>query len=231
MQHGSARKRLTRREIKQDKLLVWTSRISMLLEENFPIVVTAVVAAVFAVVAVYVYRGWSEDQSVRGMVRLVELEALVRDGNTDEAVSFADELIDEFSGRPDRLARLYKADALRANGDFAQAKELYEAWSGEGDDEVHDFHATRGLADCLSAERNYTEAGEELLEWAEGNPESPLAAYALVDAAVNFELATDYVRARDTLQTAIDLYSDAQVVSQARRRLKLIKGAASVQGG
>jgi hypothetical protein len=222
---------MTRREIKQDKLLVWTSRASMYMEERLVPIVAGVAAVILVVVSVYIYRGWDEGQSERGTYRLAELEALVRADQTDEAIALADVLIDEFAGRPDRLARLYKADALRAKGDFGQAKELYEAWSGTDEDEVHGFHAVRGLADCLSAEREYREAGDMLASWANDHTKSPLAPYALVDAASNFELANDFSAARDALQKVVDDYSNGQIASQARRRLRLMDGAAIAEGG
>lgn|GEM_PF-1436320 len=225
MQSTRARKRLTRREIKEDKLLVFFSRASMFIEDNLWSIVGGVGALVVLVIGYYIYTGWYARQTERGMEQVAGLELMMRAEQYDAVITRANQIINGYAGLPDRTASLYKADALRAKGDYAAAKRLYEGWSGRGEDEVHSYHATKGFADCLSAEQQFARAGEVLRKWAKDHKKSGFAPHALMEAATNFELANRYREAREVLQKILDDYRESQVVGRARQRLKLMEGA------
>lgn len=229
MQATKARSKLTRKEIKQDKLLIWFARISMLAQDNVWYITGGIVALVLLGAGYYVYGAWNGRQTERGMAQVSGLETLVREQQYDRALSQADQIVNSFVGLPDRLARLYKADALRGKGDYAAAKAIYEDWSG--DDEISNFHAKKGLADCLGAERQYERAAKLLVEWAESNKTSGLAPLALFEAATNYEQASKYVEARDALQKVVDNFKESQMVGRARQRLRTMEGAIQVTGG
>ena len=227
MQHTRARKRMTRREIKESKLLIWTSRMSMYLEDHLWLIIAGVAVVVVLIVGIYIYRGWHARQTARGMEQLNEVAYLVRVGNYAQAIQRADQLTSRFVGEPDRMARLYKADALRDSGMYVEAGKLYENWLRHAPrgDEVDSYHAARGFADCLGAQAQEQKAGGVLRAWADGHKKSGLAPHALIGAATHFEAAGDYAAARDALQRVIDEYPDALVTGAARQRLKLMEGA------
>lgn len=230
MQSTHARKRLTRREIKEDKLLIFTSRTSLFLEEHLWHAVAALGALVVVIVGYYVYTGWHERQTERGMEEITGLALLADAQQHDQVIVKADQIVNSYVGRPDLLARLYKADALRDKREFAAAKQIYKDWRGDSDDEVNSFHAARGFADCLAAEQQFSRAGEVMLAWADDHEDSGIAAYALMAAATHFELANRYVEARDALKRILDTYGDTQLVGKARQRYRMMEGAAKIAG-
>jgi hypothetical protein len=221
---------LTRREIKEDKLLILTSRASMFLEQNLWAIVGVVAAAVLIVIGYNIYAGWNQRQAQQGMAQVAELETLFDAQQYDQVAARADRIISGHIGLPDRIARLYKADALRAKGDFAAAKRIYEDWSPPKGDEVSSFRAAKGFADCLSAEQQYARAGDVMRNWADDHKASGLAPHALLVAATNYELAGRYAEARGALKRILDEYPDAQVVGRARQRNEVMDGAAKALG-
>lgn len=229
MQATKARGKLTRREIKQDKFLIWFSRVSMVAQDNLWYITAGIVGLVLLGTGYYVYRSWNERQTARGLAQVSGLEVLLRDREYDKVLSQADHIADDFVGLPDRLARLYKADALLGKGNFAAAKAIYEKSSW--DDEILSFHAAKGLADCLGAEKQYERAGSVLLEWVDAHKKSGFVPTALMEASANLELASRPTDARDALQRIIDDYSESQLVGRARQRIRMLEGAIQVTGG
>ena len=221
-----ARKRMSRRELKQDPLLIWTSRVSVYLEENLWTLIGGVAAVVLVILASWIYRGWDARQHERAVSEMTTLLAIEQTGNTEEIILQADRVIASYGGLPEDVARLVKADALRTDGAYPAALQLYNDVRAEFDDnEVYSFRAAKGYADALAAQGDNSAASTALLEWADAYSESGLAAYALMNAAVNAESAGSYRAARDMLQRVVDDYSEAQIVGDARRRLKLMEGA------
>lgn len=202
----------------------------MFFEQHLWEVVAGVAALVVIVIGYYIYTSWHERQTGRGMAELTTLEVLLNAEQYEQAVKRADQIIGSYVGLPDRVARLYKADALRAQGDFASAKRIYEGWSAPGKDEVSSFHAVRGFADCLGAEQQFSRAGDVMREWADEHKESGLAPHALLFAATSYELANRYADARDALKRILDDYPDTQVVGRARQRHEMMEGAAKAAG-
>jgi len=228
VQATKARGKLTRREIKQDKLLIWFSRVSMVVQDNMWYIAGVIVGVVLLGTGYYIYRSWDARQTERGMAQVSGLEMLVRQEQYDRAITQADQIIGSYVGLPDRMARLYKADALRGKGDYAGARAIYE--KSKWDDEITSFHATKGLADCLGAEKQYERAGKLLIEWVDDNKGSGFAPMALMEASTNLELALKYSEAQAALQRILDDYSESQLVGRARQRIRMLEGAVQVTG-
>ena len=226
MQNAKARKRLTRREIKRDPLLEWTSRTFEYLENNMWSIIGGVAAVVVLVVGGYVYSGWQERSETVGMARLAELTTLVKAKKGDEIILKADQIAASYGGIVEDRAKLAKADEYRGRGDFDLAMPIYKDVMGStGDDEVHGYRATVGYADCLASQKKFAKAGDLLAKWARGNAKNGLAPHALMTAAINFELAGKYAPAKKALDTILKDYTKSQMVSPARARVRMIEGA------
>jgi hypothetical protein len=222
-----ARKKMTRREIKQDPLLIWTSRVSLYLEEHLWSIIGGVAVFVLIVFGTWIYRGWDEGQVAKGMTAVAELENIATTGDDERLLMQSDAVIAAYGGQPSEIAQLYKADVLRRQGEFAAAGSLYESLDGafDSDNEAFGFRVVKGRADALGAMGNNADAARKLMTWADENIESGLAAHALVEAAVNLERAGEWTAARDALQRVVVEYEKSQIVGDARRRLRMLEGA------
>ena len=222
-----SRKKMSRREIKQDPLLIWTSRVSMFLEQRLYYIIGGVAVFVLLVIGIWMYGSWSDRRDERGLQSVAQLGRIAQMGDAELTISEADRLIGQYGGHTQRLAKLYKADALRQLGDYEAAGALYEELSRgfRSGNEVHSFRAVKGHADALGARGEYAEAAGILTRWARRHADTGLAPHALMEAAICHELAGQHVEAKNALQTIVNDYSEAQVVGEARRRLKLMEGA------
>jgi len=70
VQTTKARGKLTRREIKQDKLLIWFSRVSMVVQDNMWYIAGVILGVVFLGTGYYIYRAWDARQTERGMAQV-----------------------------------------------------------------------------------------------------------------------------------------------------------------
>jgi predicted negative regulator of RcsB-dependent stress response len=217
---------MTRREIKRDPLLEWTSRTFEYLENNMWAIIGGVAAVVVLVAGGYAYSGWQDRSETLGMARLSELSTLVKAKKGDQVIVKADQIAASYGGRIEDRAKLAKADEYRSRGKFDLAMPIYKDIMGStGDDEVHGYRATTGYADCLASQKKFADAGDLLAKWARGNAKNGLAPHALMTAAINFELAGKYQPAKKALDTIMKNYSKSQVVAQARARVRMIEGA------
>lgn len=226
----SARKKMSRREMKRDPLLVWTSRISMFMRENMWALIAGVVAVVVVVFAVLMYNQMSERKYERGLNAIAQLESMAPSMESDVVIAQANRIISDYGGFPKNAAILCKADALRRAGSYAEARAAYESVRGKfgAKNDVYSFRVIRGYADALSVQGDYSRAANELQSWVNRHSKSGLAPYALLDAATNYELAANYSGARAALQRIVDTFENSQVAGDARRRLRLMEGAVSV---
>jgi predicted negative regulator of RcsB-dependent stress response len=223
---------MSRREMKQDPLLIWTSRVSMFMRENLWAIVAGVAAFAVIILAGWVYAGWSDRKHEQGLSEVAQLEAFAVSASPEAVIERANRVISDYGGFTKNVATLYKAEALRSAGEFAEARTVYESVRGKfgSKNEVYSYRAIRGYADVLGALGDYSRAANELQTWVNRNNKSGLAPYALLDAAINYELAENYAGARAALQRILDTYGESQVVGDARRRLKLVEGAVAVTG-
>lgn len=218
--------------MKQDPLLIWTSRISMFMRENLWAIVAGVATVVVVILASWVYAGWSDRKHEQGLSAVAQLEAIAMSASPEVVIERADRVISDYGGFPKNVATLYKAEALLRSGDFAAARTVFESLRGKfgSKNEVYSYRTIRGYADALGALDDYARAANELQTWVNRNGKSGLAPYALLDAAINYELAENYAGARAALQRILDTYGESQIVGDARRRLKLVEGAVAVSG-
>ena len=229
MQKQRARKRLTRREIKEDKLLIWTSQAFEWMEAHAAQLIGGAVGLVLVILLGYGYGWYQASVEQESVVALGELDRVISGGNAAAIIAKADQIIASSGGFAVDRAKLEKADALRSTGDRAQAKPLYRDVLSAFDG-VNSYRAAMGYADCLGAEGNYHEAGEVLAEWVDDNAESGMAPHALMEAAVNYELAGEFEPARRALQTIVDDFDRSNLIGVARIRLKMIEGAVAAAG-
>ena len=224
MQKQRARKRLTRQEIKEDKLLIWTSRTLEYLQDNLVAIVGGAVGVVVLILLGYGYQAYQTSVEQDSITALAGLDRIVATRNSTAIIAKADQIIASAGGLAVDRAKLEKADALRTTGDYTQAKPLYMDILGDLEG-VNGYRAVVGYADCLGAESRYGEAGRVLASWADDNISNGLAAHALMEAAVNYELAREFAAARTALQRVVDNFDRSAVTGVARTRLKMLDGA------
>ncbi len=196
-------KRVSRKQIREDKLVSATFRFTDWAQTHFNQVIIGIVALV-AVVAIVVFAANSRENNERQGDRIMgSAMALMLQGDYTAAKSSFQQVIDRHGGKQAASARFFKAECAAKQGNFEEALADYDGYLASVR-EYPEFEvaASIGRALCLEGMRNYAEA-------------APAMAAALA------KLDPKDPRYGDTALAAGDLYTQAQKSNEALENYKL----------
>ncbi len=219
------RRRLTRKQIKQDRFIATVVRSIRTVQRNskrFAIGTAVVLVAVVAVVAVGQHRKGREVQSIEA---LGEAQMAKWAGKTEEALKLYQRVTQQFGGTRSAgeawiaLGNLYfeKGKVKEAAAAFQEYLKRYK------DDPILIYTAWNGIAACLEQEGKYSEAAQKYKSFADRHQNSPWAARALWDAARCFRLAGSPQEAKMALEEIIDFYPNSPLSYRAKSEEKMLK--------
>ncbi|MEK6650732.1 MAG: tetratricopeptide repeat protein [Bacteroidota bacterium] len=207
------KKKISKREIKQDKLVTRAMQAEAWALENKKTLTYGGMALIAIVVVLFVWNDRRSAAEVESSTRLARILPVYDQGNYQQAIDgVASEgtfglksIVDEYGGtNAGQLAHLYFANALAALGKYAEASDIYEDISV--DDRLVMASAAAGQARCYEGLERYKEAGGAYERAASTDPKNPLAPDRLFSAAVNFKHAGMKEEAREALATMRKLY-------------------------
>jgi tetratricopeptide (TPR) repeat protein len=218
-------KRLTRRQIREDPLLVWTARIEAFVAENWQrLGIAAGVLVLIAVLAV-VLRGARKGAELEASELLAQAQIQLWSQNPVEAAQIAQQVIERSPGtRSGRIAQLVRGDALLKTGDFEGALAAYRSFlEREKRDPVLRLSARRGVAVALEETSQFAAAADAYEELGREAKLDALAVQELLNAARCRDRAGDAARARALYQEIVDSYPKEIATSDAKLRLAEIE--------
>ncbi len=196
------KKKISKREMKQDALVMTYARVTSFYEENkrvIGIVTTVVVLAVIAILVIVKNRADANDSA---MLQLGQVEEVYVGGQYQAAIDGVPErnipglrsIVENYgSSRGGEIARFMLASAYYELGKYDEALAQFEDFSAP--DDMLAASRLAGIAQCYEAKKEYREAAENF-EKAEGkNPKDIQAAEYLNSAARDYGLAGDKERA------------------------------------
>ncbi len=196
------KKKITKREMKQDALVMTYARVTSFYEENkrvIGIITTVVVLAVIAVLVVVKNRADANDSA---MLQLGQIGEVFSSGQYQAAIDGVPErnipglrsIVDNYgSSRGGELARFMLASAYYELGKYDEALAQFEDFSAP--DDMLAASRLAGIAQCYEAKKEFGEAAANF-EKAEGkNPKDIQAAEYLSNAARDYGLAGEKERA------------------------------------
>ena len=218
------RKRLTKKEMKEDKFVTFALEATDFLQRNRMWVVSGIVGVVLVIAVSTV---WIKDQRAGRSAAwdlLAEATIAEREGETDRAERLYEEVIENFGRTEARImAGTSLGDLQFTEGKFDEAMEIYQdVLDRVGDDPLVAFAAYNGVGACLEEQGKYEEAAIHHRSYAEAYPRSPFAPEALSDAARCFVQADRIEEAKTTLEELVRAYPKSQVAYQARSLLKML---------
>jgi TolA-binding protein len=213
--------RITKREIKQDKFVTFSFKLTEWIQKHLNQVLT-VAAAVIVVTAVVVYLVSSQAQRERQASELFGKANLeLQSGNISEAVSNLQTLVSRYgSSKMAGQATYYLASAYYYAKDYAQAETWFQKYLDQYDQDILLSSSSQaGIADCHVQMGDYAQAGEEFLKAASMYPASFMAPHYLMAAASAYANADQKDRAREALDRVISDYPDSREARQAKMKL------------
>jgi len=220
------KKKLTRREIKEDKLVTYYFKSVDYVRENSKVIGGVVAALVFVALGSFWMARHRAEKEAKAAVALAKAQPAYDSRNYQSAIPSLSEIVEKYDGsRSARMAAFYLANAYFDQGDYDKAMQYFES-SGKGARRDPELSASSlaGVAACLEEKRQYLEAASTYEKVAEKYSNSFLAPQYLLDAGRCYVLAGKPRDARRVYQQVIDKYPKSGLVSDAELALAQVKG-------
>ncbi len=219
-------KKLTKKEIKEDKFVQFTMQAKAFAEDNARMlsIVTTAVVVIIAVFFIYMH---FHNQTIRKASTLLgEAQLEYQNLNISKAKTLLTRLIDEYDGtRPALQGKFLLANIYFQENNTRKAEETYldfiNSYSGSP---ILLASGYAGYAACLERDHKYLEAARFYKKAREAAPDFVEAADYLYLAALNEISAQAYDQAKATLNKIISDYKDSSRKNDAEAQLILLAG-------
>jgi len=200
------KKKISRKELKEDALVTWYVRLRTLYDTNRRIISIGITVVVLAIAGVLVYLKNRADHNEAAITALGAIFEMYDAGQYQTAVDGVPErnikglraIVDDYGNSPTGdLARLYLANALYQLGRYDEALKAYDDFSPSG--ELLSVARLSGLGACEEAKGDDRKAAAQFEKAATQYPSDVDAAEYLNDAARDYGLAGEK-------EKAIELY-------------------------
>jgi len=200
------KKKISRKELKEDALVTWYVRLRTLYDTNRRIISIGITVVVLAIAGVLVYLKNRADHNEAAITALGAIFEMYDAGQYQTAVDGVPErnikglraIVDDYGNSPTGdLARLYLANALYQLGRYDEALKAYDDFSPSG--ELLSVARLSGLGACEEAKGDDRKAAAHFEKAATQYPSDVNAAEYLNDAARDYGLAGEK-------EKAIELY-------------------------
>lgn len=214
-------KRITKKQIKEDKLVTTAFKASEYIQKNpTPFVISGVAVAVIFIAVVLMM--WSADRKKNEAAALLSRAYLAFDsGQVEDAIANLINLGDNYSGtEPAAHATFILANRSFQEKDYAKARSYYDkVIAGYDKDKMVLSSAVAGAAACREIEGDKLEAARLYMEAARIFPGKLWAPDYLLRAGINFAAAGDTTSAKIAYGEVDSSYGSSMQAGKARRSL------------
>ena len=161
----SPKSRITRKEMKEDKLVTLAFRMDELFQKYTNQVLVGVGIIAVIVIAAYFFLNSraNEDRQAGALLSRASLELKV--GNSQQAVNGLEMIIRRYPGtESSKKAIFLLADAYFQANDLQNAKDAFEKYFLQGKDPLLRASAQAGIAQCYLQMGDFSSAGESFLK-------------------------------------------------------------------
>ncbi len=189
-------KKITRKELKEDKLVTTYSLVTSYYEKNKRTISIALLATLLVIAAIVVYVRNRADASEKAQAGLGAISSYIDNGQYQTAIDGIPSrniqglraIVENFGSSPGgELARFQLASALLALGKYDEALEHYKSFSPPN--ALLDAGRRAGLGTCYEARKEYEDAAAEFEKAAAADATDPRVPEFLHNAARNYAAA------------------------------------------
>jgi outer membrane protein assembly factor BamD (BamD/ComL family) len=213
--------RLSKKELKQDKLVETTMRLERFYRENQKLVLGIAAAIVIIVVGAVVVRKSMESDKLQESYQLTMAKMQFGSGKLSDAKSSFQKIVTSMGGATAAEAQYFLGRIAFEQGNYSQAADIFRTYTQKytASDEI-DCAALSGLAACQEALGSTAEAAKTFDQVADKYPNDPFAPQALWEASRLYtKLGQNDLSVRN-LNKITEKFPQAAIVSQAKRQLE-----------
>lgn len=216
-----AKKKLTKREIKQDKLVTTYLKVRDFYDVHQRTLTYAFVGVLAVLMlGIFMYRS-KQAAEQKSSVEFARGKAAFESGDYDAAIDILESLAEDFSGTKSAgMGILYLGKAYLQKGNFEQAEHDFREYLEDySDDPILEIAAATGIAVSYDERGDYANAAIFYEKAAMDHKDSFKAPELLLSAARCFRLAEKPEEARRVLKKIVDAYPESQSVTEAKMYL------------
>lgn len=219
-------KKLSRKEIKEDKLVEFYYNSLSFFEKNKSKVFTYLGAIVIVVIAVIMYMNYRNDQNETAGAELAKIIDMYDrgdflgaiEGNKDTKVNGLKEIVAQFGSTENgETAKIYLADSYANLGKNEEAFKYYSDY--EGDINIFVAASLAGQASYYSVKKEYEQAADLYMKASKVTESPARNSDYIFEAAVNYFEAGEKDQAKSLFQSIKEDYKTSMVYSQVDRYL------------
>lgn len=201
------RKRITKKQLKEDKLVTFYFKATDWLERNTNFILYGV-AAVLVIIAAFTYYAYSSNKAEKeASVEFAKATRTFESFDYQNAIAQFSNLVDNYgSTTSGKLGRFYLANCFYQTKDYANAEKNYKKFISNFSGGEHFLAAAQGgIAASLAQRQIYAEAAKAF-EKAAHKYESVLTPNYLLQAAQCFSQSSNNVKAKELYNEIITKY-------------------------
>jgi TolA-binding protein len=219
------KKKITRQELKEDKLVKTTLQVKNYLEENSKQVTYAVLIIFVFVLVIIWYRYDSQKSSLAANEQLGMAQIEFTNGNYTKATSRLLQLIQNYESTPEAQQGMFLlANIYYQQSEYTQARDYFkqfiDAYSGSS---ILLASGYAGLAACYETENNYAEAARLYEKAADEAGKFTDADEYFYLAGICYKKAGDQVKAREQFEILTGEHADGLRAKDAETQLLLLQ--------
>jgi tetratricopeptide (TPR) repeat protein len=212
------KKKLTKREMKEDKLVTAWFKLSDWVAQHTREILMAV-GGVAAVMALIFFFNWMKSRDEQNAAeKFAQARAEYNQSNYAAAIPILEKLVSEYGGtKSSGMATIYLANAYMQTRDYANAEKYYQRYLDDGgDDPILGVSAAFGVAATYEERGDFAKAAKLYDEAANDYDDSYRAPQLLMNAARCYKQANQVEPARRALQKLINKYPKSNLVEDAK---------------
>ncbi|GIK21063.1 MAG: tetratricopeptide repeat protein [Ignavibacterium sp.] len=219
-------KKLSRKQIKEDKLVEFYYKSQVFFEENKNKIMMYVGAAAVVVIAVILFLNYRSDQNEEAGYHLSKVMEMYDsgdylgaiEGRKDTKLLGLKDIVSEYGSTENgETAKIYLANCYSNLGKADDAFKYYEDYSGDID--IFISASLAGQASYYALKNEYKKAADLYLKASRVIKKDVRNADYIYQAAVNYFEAGDLEQAKTLFETIKEEYKTSMVVSQVDRYL------------
>ncbi|MBD3384781.1 tetratricopeptide repeat protein [candidate division KSB1 bacterium] len=219
------RKRLSKKELKEDKLVTFYINANNWVKAHSSYIYTVLIALVLLVVGITYFTRASAKKNELASAELIQATQLYEAGDFEEAIPLFSSIVENYRGTQSAgIGKLYLAKCFYNTLDYSNAETYFREFLSDYKGNEH-FGATAmgGIAACYEQQGRYLDAVEQYSKAADKYPESIHAPQFLLKAAMNARNAGEVERSKSLLEQLVQNYPDATEVTDAEMLMAMIE--------
>lgn len=221
-----AKKRITKRQIKQDKFVTFYFKATDFMKQHSNKVTIGLIAAAVIIVLTFFIAQSKKEAELNASEQLAKANTEIARGELQQAIDILSNMSENYSGTKSASKGVYfLAYTYFQKGEYENAIKYFQKYLEDyADDPILTNAAYSGVGACFEQQGNFLEAAQSYEKGAKKFPNHYNAPQQLIDAARCYKLANRIVDARKCYETMIAKYPDSGFKNDAELLLAKIKG-------